>query len=208
MKFYIDDEVEGLSRKTSHSNFNLFLKAKFYTSIIDEFSPFGNDEGWDTLRALEDWYRTEYKEEDSLILDFITDYGLSNWGWSEEHLPMLQIFDLKKIKEIEEEEEFFFTAFPQMIIATAFGQIKITGKLDDYLEEITQKVIKQQILITNHKIKSNFVDISKLLKIVEGKTTRLNENGGMNKILKIYIERLLKMSKDLKKIPLINNEEL
>lgn len=204
MKLYIDDSEEGLSRTTCHPSFNTILKDKIYTDIIDEFTPFGNDEGWDTLRNLEEWYMTEYTE-DSLILDFITSYGNHNWGWTEKDLPLIQTLDLEEIEKIDEEHEFMLDIFPQIIISVAFGQFKITGVLDDYLKEITQKVIDQQILISNQKIESNAVDLSKLVKVVDGVSTRVNEDGNTNTILIKYIARLSKMKEDLDKIPLIFN---
>jgi len=92
-KFYIDDEEEGADRKTCHPNFNSILKDDIYINMIDEFSPFGNDEGWEVLRKLEKWYLNGYYE-DYLILDFITEYSTTNWGWSEIDLPKLQTFDI------------------------------------------------------------------------------------------------------------------
>lgn len=150
-KYYIDDAEEGVSRKTCHRNFNSILKDDIYINIIDEFSPFGNDEGWETLRELEKWYLSPYNE-DSLILDFITEYSTANWGWSEIHLPKLQTLDLNEITRIQKEEEDFLVIFPQIVIATVFGQFKITGKIDDYLKNITQKVIEQQKLVAKQKI--------------------------------------------------------
>lgn len=203
-KYYIDEE-EGTTRKTCHPSFNSILKDDIYINIIDEFSPFGNDEGWETLRELEKWYLNEYSE-DSLILDFITEYSTTNWGWSEIHLPKLQTLDLDEIAKIQEEEEDFLVIFPQIIIATAFGQFKITGKIDDYLKDITQKVIEQQKVIANQKIDKNEVDLSKLIKVVDGNSTRVNEEGNMNHILDSYVKRLIKMGLDLDKIPENINE--
>lgn len=204
-KYYIDDAEEGVSRKTCHPNFNSILKDDIYINIIDEFSPFGNDEGWETLRELEKWYLNAYNE-DSLILDFITEYSTVNWGWSEIHLPQLQTLDLNEITRIQKEEEDFLVIFPQIVIATAFGQFKITGKIDDYLKDITQKVIEQQKLVAKQKIEKNEVDLSKLIKIVDRNSTRVNDEGNMNHILDAYLKRLTKMSIDLDKIPMNINE--
>jgi len=203
--FYIDDEEEGVARKTCHPNFNSVLKNDLYINIIDELSPFGNDEGWETLRALEKWYLNEYND-DSLILDFITDYSTINWGWSEVDLPKLQILDINKINEIQKEEEDFLVIFPQIVIATGFGQFKITGRMDDYLKEILQKIIEQQKIIAQQKIAKKEVDLSKLLKVVDGVSTRVNNEGNMNHILEAYIARLTKMNIDLEKIPMNINE--
>lgn len=204
-KYYIDDEEEGVTRKTCHPNFNSILKDDIYINIIDEFSPFGNDEGWETLRELEKWYLNEYKE-DSLILDFITEYSTENWGWSEVDLPKLQTLDIDEINQLQKEGEDFLVIFPQIVIATAFGQFKITGIIDDYLKEITQKVIEQQKLITKQKIAKDEVDLSKLIKVVDSVSTRVNDEGNMNHILDAYVKRLTKMNIDLDKIPMKKNE--
>jgi uncharacterized protein YfeS len=54
--YYFNDNEEGVARKTSHPFFVEHAAADFYYSCIDEFSPFGNDSGADTLSELQDWY--------------------------------------------------------------------------------------------------------------------------------------------------------
>jgi len=200
-KLYIDDDDEGISRKTCHPNFNSILRDDIYINIIDEFAPFGNDEGWETLRALEKWYLNEYNK-DSIILDFITNYSTDNWGWSEIDLPKLQILEIAKINRIQEEEEDILVIFPQIVIATVFGQFKITGTIDGSLKDIAQKIIKQQKLISNQKIERDELDFSKLIKVVDGISTRVNDEGNMNNVLEAYLKRLTKMNDDLERVPL------
>lgn len=59
-KFYFDDEEEGLSPQTSHPKFNEIISDYFYFDCMDEFSPFGNDEGAEILYALQDWYKPTF----------------------------------------------------------------------------------------------------------------------------------------------------
>jgi len=200
-RLYIDDE-EGISRKTCHPKFNSILRDDIYINIIEEFAPFGNDEGWEILRELEEWYLNN-ENESSIILDFLTNYSNENWGWSESDLSKIQTLEIETINNIQIEDDDILNIFPQIVIATGIGQFKIIGKINDQLKKIVQKVIEQQKLITYRKIEDNDIDSSKLIKVVDGESTRINEKGNMNNILIAYINRLTKMSNDVEQIPTI-----
>ena len=57
-KLYLDDEETGLSRETSHPNFTEHFSEEFYYDCVDDESPFGNDNGADTLYELEDLFKS------------------------------------------------------------------------------------------------------------------------------------------------------
>jgi len=200
-KLYIDEE-EGISRKTCHPKFNSILRDDIYINIIEEFAPFGNDEGWEILRELEEWYLNN-ENESSIILDFLTNYSNENWGWSESDLSKIQTLEIETINNIQNEDDDILDIFPQIVIATVFGQFKIIGKINDQLKITVQKVIEQQKLIASQRIEGDEIDLSKLIKVVDGESTRVNEEGNMNNVLINYINRLTKMSKDIEQIPTI-----
>ena len=56
-KFYFDDPEEGPMPATSHPTFNKLAQEEFFLDCLDEFSPFGNDDGAEAHYSLEDWYR-------------------------------------------------------------------------------------------------------------------------------------------------------
>jgi uncharacterized protein YfeS len=56
---YFDDPDVGLARETSHPTFARIAAQDFYYDCGDDFSPFGSDDGSDTLAALEEWYQEQ-----------------------------------------------------------------------------------------------------------------------------------------------------
>jgi len=192
-KFYFDDqEGEGPSKETSHPNFVKALTAKFYYDSTDEFSPFGNDDGADTLFNLEDWYKENGKL--SKPVKFVKDYINENLGFETKHIKLT---DKAKILKVNAEEEFMFDSIDHSIIATAFGQYKIEGALNSDLKDLADIALDRQMVITQNQIDNNEIELRKLIKVVDGQTTKPDEQGGMNDTFKMYLDRLNKMKADL-----------
>lgn len=199
-KLYVDSIEEGVSRVTSHPLFNKSFSEEIYVDIIDEFTPFGNDEGWETLNQLGKWYLQD-NDTNKSILSFIDDYAYKYWRWDISMFPIFEVLDMDKIKNIEERYEYVFDAFPKIIIASTFGQIKITGYLEESLKRVFESVIQQQIFLIDYRIQNDEIDLNKLIKVVDGVSTRLNEAGNMNELLGVYIDRLNKMGGDIDRFP-------
>ncbi|MFD2914748.1 hypothetical protein [Psychroserpens luteus] len=144
MKYFFDSEVDGLSRETSHLNFIKSMNSDFYYDCMDEFSPFGNDDGADLLYNLEDWYR-----ENKLIRNILKWMfnQIDEMGFEFKSKSCAQLLDLKVINEIQEKDEYLILSMDNSIIATGFGQIKITGKIDPKLKAVTLKALDRQLLI-------------------------------------------------------------
>jgi uncharacterized protein YfeS len=192
-KFYFDDpEGAGPSRETAHPNFVKVLTEDFYYDCTDEFSPFGNDDGADTLYNLEDWYRENGKL--SKPIKFVKEYIEENLGFETKYIKLT---DSAKILKINAEEEFMFDSIDHTIIATAFGQYKIEGKLNSDLKDLADIALERQKIITQNQIEVKEIELRKLVKVVNGETTKLDEQGEMNDIFKLYLERLDKMKQDL-----------
>lgn len=69
---YFDDPEVGLARETSHPAFVRIATQDFYYDCGDDFSPFGNDDGSDTLAALEEWYQEQTGSKPAKALRFCT----------------------------------------------------------------------------------------------------------------------------------------
>lgn len=80
---YFDDSEEGVAHATSHPVFSKFAKEDFYYSAGDDFSPFGNDTGHDTLRFLEEWYQERRAGEKAAT--FLRKM-IEEWGFGAEYL--------------------------------------------------------------------------------------------------------------------------
>jgi uncharacterized protein YfeS len=167
-KFYYDDpEGEALSPKTSHPNFVKFLKSSFYYDCLDEFSPFGNDDGADLLYNLEDWYQENDGKGDIVKWLFKT---IDEFGFKYESKGCSKILDEPTLKEIQNEDPHCLTCMDNAIIAAAFGQYKISGQLNAELKELALTALKRQLLLAGDE---------------------------QHNITKQYIERLRTMTKDL-----------
>jgi uncharacterized protein YfeS/predicted DNA-binding WGR domain protein len=131
---YFDDEDEGLAKATSHPNFVALAPEDFYYDCGDDFSPFGSDDGSDTLSSLEEWYQDGGK--DVHIMRFLKEF-LEDWDFG---LPKKIIHAepavLEKWLKKDEMNPRYLIGECRARVATAFGQLKITGTIiNDCLEE-------------------------------------------------------------------------
>jgi len=185
--FYLDDPEEGPHHSTSHPVFNQLAKEDFFLDCTDEFSPFGNDQGAESHYELEDWYR-EYDPTANLV-SFMLDY-IDGLGFTYQCKEFVKELDLARINWLLQKDRFFIDCMDQTIIAFAFGQLKIEGKIDAELKEIGLVALERQKLVTLQKYADNELDLSKLYKIVNGETTRANEKGNTNHLDEVYLDRL------------------
>ena len=126
--YYFDDPEQGLSRETSHPRFLELAGEDFYYDCGDDFSPLGNDAGADTLSFLEDWYRNG--GQDSEAIQFLTDL-LADWALGvPAHLTRANPNEIEAWLKEDDLHESFLLSECQARVATAFGQLKITGRVD------------------------------------------------------------------------------
>jgi uncharacterized protein YfeS len=107
---------------------------------------------------------------------------------------------MEQINSLLEEDEFFIDCMDKAVIATAFGQFKIEGKIAPRLKKLALIALERQKLITLQRLANNEVDLSKMLKIVDGKSTWENQDGNTNHLQDAYLERLEIMKADLDKV--------
>lgn len=123
---YVDDET-GMSRDNCHPRFAQLAAADFYDDGADQFSPFGNDAGHDTLSALQGWYRDGGRDRD--IGAFLRRF-LAGWDYP---VPknMLQATPDKIAKwlALDDMHERYLSDECKARIATAFGQLRISGDI-------------------------------------------------------------------------------
>ncbi|MDO7883752.1 hypothetical protein [Hymenobacter cheonanensis] len=135
---YFDDFEEGITRETSHPVFTGYATADFFYSQGDDFSPFGNDTGNDTLRFLEDWYQERRAgEKAATFLRKMVD----EWGFGG---PYVLITDPAKFESINWDEKYLTDTVDQAIISIAFGQFKIAGKADKAIISLAAHAFQRQ----------------------------------------------------------------
>jgi uncharacterized protein YfeS len=136
--YYFDDEEEGLARETSHPFFVEHATADFYYDCGDEFSPFGNDSGADTLFNLQDWYNERGANEKALTF---LKRQIGDWEFSPIYLT---ITEPNQLDAIVAETDGFSNEIDKEVIATVFGQFKIVGKCDKAMLPVVAAAFKRQ----------------------------------------------------------------
>jgi uncharacterized protein YfeS len=125
---YFDNLDEGISRQTSHPRFIELASADFYYDCTDDFSPFGNDDGHDVLFSLEDWYRDGGRS--TKIVQFLN-HLLVDWGLGvPKNLFRANPDVIESWLSEDGMNETFLLSECRACVATAFGQLKITGEVD------------------------------------------------------------------------------
>lgn len=121
-----DDEDENeweLSPKNAHPKAVAILTDEFYWSCIDDNSPFGNDTGSDTLAFFREWRRTNWNKNPIVFLDKL----LANWEVTND---FWDVTDASEVQKLRDKDDFSFYVRDDVIIALAFGQLLLAGKID------------------------------------------------------------------------------
>lgn len=126
----------------AHPIAKALLKEDFYFSPIDEAGPFGNDDGADTYAGFKDWRQTHTNENPKVFLLEQIDY----WGY-----PMFDIYeiDIKKLIPYLKQSDLgsrYMSGIDAAIIAIAFGQLYLEGRVDKDFNELAKTAIKRQLL--------------------------------------------------------------
>ncbi len=125
----------------AHPNAKRLMKEDFYFSTIDETAPFGNDDGADTYAGFKDWRRT-HKNEDPK--EYLLEQ-LDSWGY-----PKFDIYetDIKKLTQYLKQNSLgsrYMSGVDAAIIAIAFGQLYLEGRVDKDFNELAKIAIRRQL---------------------------------------------------------------
>lgn len=146
---YYDTEVYGLHPKTSHPRFVSHFTDEFYYDCGDEESPFGSDEGSDTLRIIEERLRKKRKLDFSA---FPKNLITKDWGMSYISVETLDEASVKSMAN-DQETEMNMQQSDMVTYSTAFAQIKTTGMLDSDLKKNALLALKRfSIMYTDGKL--------------------------------------------------------
>ncbi|MBC1560114.1 molybdate metabolism regulator [Listeria booriae] len=137
INMYFDDEEVGPGRKTSHPHFVAHFKSDFYFDCSDEQAPFGSDEGADVLAELEDFFQD--KEVEGVSLSDFPRHVMED-QWELTYYPPKDMDEGSLAKLIAEHERDVWMS-DQVVLATAFGQIKITGYIIPELKDMAHDAL-------------------------------------------------------------------
>lgn len=144
-QLYFDNYEDGLNILTSHPVFRQFFSDDLYYDCANEEAPFGNDEGSDTLYELQDCLRNRHTVD---FADFPRWLIEEEWEMtylspqSEQTDEQLWQQAAQTIDGLPGEQGLLLV--DQVILATAFGQLKITGQLDDKLQNMAFQSLDRQ----------------------------------------------------------------
>jgi uncharacterized protein YfeS len=118
-----DEEFWVLSPENSHPIAVAILRDEFYWHELDDNSPFGNDTGNDTLKLFRKWRKQHWTETPIAFLDQL----LNKWEVTNDYWD---VTDADQAQKLIEQDEFSFIERDEIIIALAFGQLLLAGKVD------------------------------------------------------------------------------
>lgn len=142
--FYFDTDEYGPHFLTSHPIFRKYFSDDLYYDCADEEAPFGSDEGSDTFHVLQENFRRRSKincaDFPQLLIE--RDWNLTYFPPEQEQMDAELIEQATQTyNTLPGDQEILQT--DQVILATAFGQIKIAGNLDTALQELAFRSLER-----------------------------------------------------------------
>ena len=140
-QLYIDDAEIGPHPLTSHPKFRICFREGFYYSGIDEEAPFGSDEGSDTLAHIQEEIRK------AKAFDFAAfPKKLVEIGWDLTYLPATDL-SRESVESLAKSDEMNLMQSDMVTYATAFAQIKITGRLAPALKSAALSAMRRMAMV-------------------------------------------------------------
>ena len=126
----------------AHSNAKKLMADSFFFSPIEETAPFGSDDGSGTYANFQSWRKTHPQES---LIPFLKEQ-IDEWGYSKFDIRET---DLEKLKPYLKQDEMniqYMTGIDQAIVALAFGQLYLEGKIDTDIKELAIISINRELL--------------------------------------------------------------
>ncbi|MEL7223178.1 MAG: hypothetical protein AAGJ93_17770 [Bacteroidota bacterium] len=124
-------------KENAHPKAIELLQEDFYWDAVDDFAPFGSDNGHDMLYMYRNW-RIEHP--DGSIDDFILRYE-QLWGFPFKHLFEL---DVNKIDSFQD-GSYYFISIDKGLIALCFAGLVLDGKIDADTRKLALHAYQRQL---------------------------------------------------------------
>jgi uncharacterized protein YfeS len=161
---YFDDPKYGLHLLTSHPKFRNHFSDEIYYSSLKEEAPFGSQEGSSVLSKIEDAIR---REKNFSFSAFPRQCVEKHWGMK--YSPA-EDTDRETVKRLVEENGTALAHSDFATYASAFAQIKISGRVDSDLKRRALWALKRLSLaaeILNWKSGENIMSLDKMARDLE-----------------------------------------
>ncbi|MDR2210134.1 MAG: WGR domain-containing protein [Spirochaetaceae bacterium] len=161
---YFDDPKYGLHPLTSHPKFRRHFNDEIYYSSLKKEAPFGTQEGSNVLSKIEESIR---REKDFNFSGFPLKCVEKYWGIK--YYPA-EDADPETVKRIVKEDETAMTRSDFVTYASAFAQIKISGRVDPDLKRRALRSLKRLSLaakILEWRSGENIMSLDKMAQDLE-----------------------------------------
>ena len=118
------------------------LRDSFFFSPIEETAPFGSDDGADAYAGFKDWRKIHPSES---TVDFVKS-EIGYWKYPTFDLNETDFSKLKPFIESNELNIQFVKGTDEAIVATAFGELYLEGKIDTDIRMLAKNAIKRESL--------------------------------------------------------------
>ncbi|CAN91977.1 Hypothetical protein yfeS [Sorangium cellulosum So ce56] len=132
-------ELPDLSPDDCHPRAAAALADPFFWSLTDETAPFGNETAHETLTAFRDFRDEHPKKSPIELLDALLErWEVGNAGWD--------AVDAAEVEALGEEDEYGLLTRDEAILALAFSQIVVEGRLDPEVRRRALLALARQAL--------------------------------------------------------------
>lgn len=135
-----NEELWELSPETAHPNAAQILTDEFFWDCMDENSPFGNDTGADALKFFREW-RAAHTRANPLeflgkILREVFEVPDAHWN----------VVELDQVRALLNDSEYDLSVRDDTVIAVAFGQIVLEGRVETEIKRRALLALQRQSL--------------------------------------------------------------
>jgi uncharacterized protein YfeS len=134
-----NDDAWELSPSNIHPTAARILTDAFYWDCVDDNSPFGNDTGADTLHFFHEW-REQHPEANPVIF---LDELLEGWEAVNDHW---EVIDSEQVQKLLKEDAFSLSTRDDAVIAVAFGQFALEGRIEPEIKRRALLAMERQAL--------------------------------------------------------------
>lgn len=158
-----------ISFANAHPNAQKLMPDDFFYDVTDQLAPFGDDDSWETFMAFMEWLPNNSNRNK---LEFIQEQ-LSYWNYPPFDLNTTDFNVINGYLQKSDLHSRFLYGTDEAIIATAFGQLYIEGRIDLNIRNLAITAIKRQtvpeMIAMHFEQNRNEINLkySKLLKVLQ-----------------------------------------
>jgi uncharacterized protein YfeS len=126
----------------AHPNAKKFMTDSFFFSPIEETAPFGSDDGSGTYVSFQSWRKINPHQS---LITFLKEQ-IDEWGYNKFDIEETNLEKLKPYLRQDEMNTQYMTGIDQAIVALAFGQLHLEGKMDNDIKNLAILSVNRELL--------------------------------------------------------------